>query len=88
MTPLLLLVPSPMLPIVPMPNERVSHPRVSLARAVYRDADIYLLDSPLSAVDAMVGRHIFSHCLLDHLEGKTRIMVTHNASHLPFCDRV
>lgn len=33
--------------------------RVSLARAVYDDADIYLLDDPLSAVDTAVGRHLF-----------------------------
>ena len=37
--------------------------RVSLARAVYADADLYLLDDPLSAVDAHVGQHIFSHVI-------------------------
>lgn len=37
--------------------------RVSLARAVYRKADVYLLDDPLSAVDAHVGQHIFSNVI-------------------------
>jgi len=37
--------------------------RVSLARAAYFDADVYLLDDPLSAVDAHVGKHIFEHLL-------------------------
>lgn len=37
--------------------------RVSLARAVYQDADVYLLDDPLSAVDSHVGKHIFDEVL-------------------------
>lgn len=37
--------------------------RVSLARAVYQDVDLYLFDDPLSAVDAHVGKHIFSHVI-------------------------
>ena len=37
--------------------------RISLARAVYNNADIYLLDDPLSAVDAHVGKHIFDHVI-------------------------
>lgn len=37
--------------------------RISLARAVYHDADVYLLDDPLSAVDAHVGKHIFDNVI-------------------------
>lgn len=37
--------------------------RVSLARAVYSNADIYVLDDPLSAVDAHVGKYLFDHVL-------------------------
>ena len=37
--------------------------RISLARAMYSDSDVYLLDDPLSAVDAHVGKHIFTHVI-------------------------
>ena len=41
--------------------------RIAMARAVYHDADIYLLDDPLAAVDAHVGRHLFHHCILQQI---------------------
>jgi ABC-type sulfate/molybdate transport systems ATPase subunit len=45
--------------------------RVAMARAVYRDADIYLLDDPLAAVDAHVGKHMFEKCIVEELlQGK------------------
>ncbi|XP_068155675.1 ATP-binding cassette sub-family C member 4 [Drosophila tropicalis] len=56
--------------------------RVSLARAVYRKADIYLLDDPLSAVDTHVGKHIFDRCIRDFLCTKIRILVTHQVQYL------
>ena len=62
--------------------------RVALARAVYRDADVYLLDDPLSAVDAHVGQWLFSECLVKHLAGKTRVLVTHQVHLLNQCDKV
>uniref|UniRef100_A0A3B3IJ80 Multidrug resistance-associated protein 1 n=1 Tax=Oryzias latipes TaxID=8090 RepID=A0A3B3IJ80_ORYLA len=59
--------------------------RVSLARAVYCDRSVYLLDDPLSAVDAHVGKHIFDHVIGPQglLKDKTRILVTHGLSYLP-----
>ncbi|GFN99336.1 multidrug resistance-associated protein 1 [Plakobranchus ocellatus] len=64
--------------------------RVSLARAVYNDADIYLLDDPLSAVDSHVGKHIFDK-IISHkgmLKRKTRILVTHGVHWLPQVDHI
>ena len=51
--------------------------RVALARAVYAAADVYLLDDPLSAVDAHVGKHLFERCICGALAGTTRVLVTH-----------
>ncbi|KAJ3108953.1 hypothetical protein HDU97_009686 [Phlyctochytrium planicorne] len=62
--------------------------RVSLARAVYDDADIYLLDDPISALDAHVGQTVFQECVLDELKHKTRILVTHQLHLLPMTDLV
>ncbi|OWA50132.1 Multidrug resistance-associated protein 1 [Hypsibius exemplaris] len=64
--------------------------RVSLARAVYSGADIYFLDDPLSAVDAHVGKHIFTHVIGPQgiLHHKTRILVTHGIGFLPQTDAI
>ncbi|KAJ7984782.1 hypothetical protein DPEC_G00358350 [Dallia pectoralis] len=64
--------------------------RVSLARAVYNEADVYLLDDPLSAVDAHVAKHIFDQVIGPEgaLKGKTRILVTHGISFLPQVDNI
>uniref|UniRef100_A0AAQ5Y7Y5 Multidrug resistance-associated protein 1 n=1 Tax=Amphiprion ocellaris TaxID=80972 RepID=A0AAQ5Y7Y5_AMPOC len=58
--------------------------RVSLARAVYCDRSVYLLDDPLSAVDAHVGKHIFDWVIGPQglLKDKTRVLVTHGLSYL------
>uniref|UniRef100_A0A8C8AA54 ABC-type glutathione-S-conjugate transporter n=1 Tax=Otus sunia TaxID=257818 RepID=A0A8C8AA54_9STRI len=64
--------------------------RVNLARAVYQNASIYLLDDPLSAVDAHVGQHIFEHVLGPNglLKDKTRVLVTHTINILPQVDNI
>ncbi|XP_053354043.1 multidrug resistance-associated protein 4 isoform X1 [Clarias gariepinus] len=62
--------------------------RVNLARAVYQDADIYLLDDPLSAVDAEVGRHLFNQCICGILKKKPRILVTHQLQYLKAADHI
>lgn len=62
--------------------------RVSLARAVYANCDIYLLDNPLAALDANVADYIFKHCILGILSDKVRLMVSHNDHHMNSADQV
>ncbi|XP_045932397.1 multidrug resistance-associated protein 1 isoform X2 [Micropterus dolomieu] len=64
--------------------------RVSVARAVYCDRAVYLLDDPLSAVDAHVGKHIFDQVIGPQglLKDKTRVLVTHGLSYLPQADLI
>ncbi|KAG1679917.1 Multidrug resistance-associated protein 1 [Nymphon striatum] len=64
--------------------------RISLARAVYNDAKLYLLDDPLSAVDAHVGKHIFDEIIGPSglLKNKTRIFATNSLGFLPKCDQI
>uniref|UniRef100_A0A673JK08 Multidrug resistance-associated protein 4-like n=1 Tax=Sinocyclocheilus rhinocerous TaxID=307959 RepID=A0A673JK08_9TELE len=57
-------------------------------RAVYQDADIYLLDDPLSAVDAEVGRHLFEQCICGILKDKPRILVTHQLQYLKAANQI
>ncbi|XP_017979301.1 PREDICTED: ABC transporter C family member 8 isoform X1 [Theobroma cacao] len=62
--------------------------RIQLARAVYNDADIYLLDDPFSAVDAHTAAVLFNDCVMTALEKKTVILVTHQVEFLSEVDRI
>uniref|UniRef100_A0A914E7D4 Multidrug resistance-associated protein 1 n=1 Tax=Acrobeloides nanus TaxID=290746 RepID=A0A914E7D4_9BILA len=64
--------------------------RISLARAIYQNRDIYLLDDPLSAVDSHVGAKLFENVIGPNglLKNKTRILVTHELSYLKYTDRI
>jgi ATP-binding cassette, subfamily C (CFTR/MRP), member 1 len=62
--------------------------RLNIARAIYFDADIVLMDDPLSAVDAHVGRHIFDNAILGLMKNKCRVLATHQLWVLNRCDRI
>nr|KAJ3420865.1 Canalicular multispecific organic anion transporter 2 [Polyrhizophydium stewartii] len=62
--------------------------RVALARAIARDADIYLLDDPIAALDAHVGKKVFDEAICGVLRGKTVFLVTHQLHLLPKVDKV
>jgi ATP-binding cassette, subfamily C (CFTR/MRP), member 1 len=62
--------------------------RLNIARAIYFDADIILMDDPLSAVDAHVGRHIMDNAICGIMKNKCRILATHQLHVLNRCDRI
>ena len=62
--------------------------RISLARALYTDSDCYLLDDPLSAVDASVAKHIFERCIKEYLKEKCVILVTHQLQFIKQADQI
>lgn len=62
--------------------------RLALARAVYMDKDIYLLDDPLAAVDTDVAEHLMQKCIMELLREKTRILCTHRIEFVNKADMV
>ncbi|XP_059276296.1 ABC transporter C family member 10-like isoform X1 [Lycium ferocissimum] len=62
--------------------------RVQLARALYQDADIYLLDDPFSAIDAHTSTCLFNEYVMGALSGKTVLLVTHQVDFLPTFDSI
>jgi ABC-type multidrug transport system fused ATPase/permease subunit len=64
--------------------------RIALARAIYSDADVFLLDDPLSAVDVHVGLHLWENAIEKLLKanGKGVLLVTHQLQYLPSMDRI
>ena len=62
--------------------------RLTIARAVYREADIYLFDDPFSALDAYVGKNIFEKVIKEYLKGKTVLVITHALQFLPMMDYI
>jgi ABC-type multidrug transport system ATPase subunit len=61
---------------------------LNIARAIYYESDIVILDDPLSALDAHVGKAVFQNVISDGLAGRTRILVTHALHFLPSVDRI
>ncbi|KAL4505155.1 hypothetical protein ABPG72_016222 [Tetrahymena utriculariae] len=62
--------------------------RINLARSIYRDADIYILDDPLSALDIGVATFISKECIGGMLKNKTRLIFTNNLVGMDKADRI
>ncbi|MCQ2817998.1 MAG: ATP-binding cassette domain-containing protein [archaeon] len=62
--------------------------RISLARCLYREADIYLLDDPISSIDSKISRKIMVHAFKNFLQGKVRILATNEISDITIFDKI
>uniref|UniRef100_A0A3Q2ZQM0 Cystic fibrosis transmembrane conductance regulator n=2 Tax=Kryptolebias marmoratus TaxID=37003 RepID=A0A3Q2ZQM0_KRYMA len=62
--------------------------RICLARAVYKDADLYLLDAPFTHLDIATEKEVFEKCLCKLMASKTRVVVTSKLDHLKRADRI
>ena len=62
--------------------------RINIARALYSNKDIYIFDDPISALDANVGKNIVKNCIVNYLEDKTRILITHALQHVYYADKI
>ena len=62
--------------------------RLSIARAMYSDADIYLFDDPISALDIHVGKYVMEEGILNYLKGTTRVVATHAIAYLRLFDYI
>ena len=62
--------------------------RISLARCLYKEADLYLLDDPLSSIDSKVGNKIFKKAFIKYLKDKARILVTNEFTNLSSVDKI
>ena len=62
--------------------------RIALARAIYKDADIYLFDDPIPSVDTFVSMKIFHQAIMNFLKNKTVIFVTHDLRNLKHSSRI
>ena len=62
--------------------------RISLARTLYKDADLYLIDDPFASIDNKVGTQIFKEVFCGFLKNKTRILITNEMSGLSHADKI
>jgi len=62
--------------------------RITIARALYSDKDIYIFDDPISSLDSNIGMKIIQNCIIDYLKDKTRIFVSHSLQYISYASRI